>query len=477
MTATGTLDAPTAAQNALAGVARACAALEVLADLDPHDLPEDTLLRLLDGLEGLRRRTEALTTRTLAVVETDGRWAVEGARSFASWWRYRSGRHASTASREVRRARALRDHLPATAAALMAGRITADHASTLAHHTTDSDARRAKLADPDVGEDFLVGYATKMDASRFARVVRTWSHRVDPQAADRTYVEDSDREEFFLAETTDGYVPGGWLSPSTGRTLMTALKARIGTPAADDRRSPAQRRAAALGDLARLALDSGTLRPGARIRPHLAVTVPLETLETLAGASTPAHRAGCPAGTHPAGTDPAGTDPAGTRPSSADCVCAAFRPDRTITADLDAAALADAEPATFDDGNPVAPTLLARLTCSSHLHRVIFGPDSEVLDVGREERLFTAAQTRAIIARDGHCRFPGCDGPPGEGEIHHSIWWWSQQGETRTALGILLCWHHHDWVHKRRVTIERDDGRWRFYRRDGTEIHDPVRRT
>jgi hypothetical protein len=141
-----------------------------------------------------------------------------------------------------------------------------------------------------------------------------------------------------------------------------------------------------------------------------------------------------------------------------------------IAADLDAKALTGVEPATFPDGTPLPPTLLARLTCAGGLHRVVFGPDSQVLDVGREERLFTAAQTRAIIARDRHCRYPGCNAPPGEGEIHHSIWWWAQNGTTDLELGILLCWYHHDFVHTRHIAIERHPDRWTFLRRDGTTI-------
>ncbi|MFC7406470.1 DUF222 domain-containing protein [Georgenia alba] len=431
------------------------------ASVDLHDLPGELQVDVLKRVERLRRRTESLTARALATVEADGRWAVEGARSFAAWWRHHSGRNRATAYREVHQARGLRDHLPATAAALAAGEITGDHAAAMARHATDSPARLARLDDEHVGEDFLVSQARKVDAARFAVLVRHWALRADPEASDRTYVEDSDREEFYLSETIDGYVPGGLLSHATGKTLLTALQARIGTPAADDRRTPAQRRAKALAGLAHLALDSGTLRPGARIRPHLAVTVPFDTLERLAEASAPAHTPGCPVGAD-----------APSDEGAAFCSCVSARPGTAIPGGLDSTALTGAEPATFDDGTPVAPVLLARLACSSHLHRVVFGPDSGVLDVGREERLFTAAQTRAIVARDRQCRFPGCDAPPGEGEIHHSLWWAAHHGDTAVALGILLCWYHHDWVHTREITISRDAGRWRFYRRDGTEILD-----
>src|SRR5690606_16076738 len=95
----------------------------------------------------------------------------------------------------------------------------------------------------------------------------------------------------------------------------------------------------------------------------------------------------------------------------------------TIETALDHAALVGAEPAMLEDGTPIPFGLFSQLACNSALHRVVFGPDSEILDVGREERLFTAGQARGIIARDGQCRFPGCTAPPGQGEIHHSLWW------------------------------------------------------
>src|SRR5690625_7781716 len=72
------------------------------------------------------------------------------------------------------------------------------------------------------------------------------------------------------------------------------------------------------------------------------------------------------------------------------------------------------DPATLEDGTPVSPALLARLACGSGLSRVVFGADSQVLDVGREQRIFPAHMVKAIIARDRHCRAPDCDAPPGE---------------------------------------------------------------
>jgi len=503
-------EVPTAnpAQVVALRLAQAEDALDVLVQVDLHDLDGEALMSALDAVEQLRRRCDALAAKVLATVEADGRWAVDGARSMAAWYRARTGRHRASAAREVRQARALRDHLPATAKALAAGKISADHVAAIVRHATNTDARRERLRDEEVGEDFLLAHARDLDASAFDVAVKHWGLRADPEAADRAYVEDSEREEFYLSETTDGYVPGGWLSKSSGQVVLTALQARTGTPSKDDRRSPAQRAAKSLVGLAHLGLDSGALRPGARIRPHVSVHVPFETLQRLIAASAPSRpHPGCRLsgdtsvrGGHPGATlgvtspsaDSLDGDHLGTgggvtvgaelasRPGLDElmgggaggrvCQCGEELPEAVIGADLDAGAMGEVPPSTFEDGTPLSPTLLARIACSGALHRVVFGADSEVLDVGREQRIFTTAQTRAIIARDKHCQFPNCDAPPGEGEIHHSIWWWEQFGTTSVKLGVLLCWSHHDHVHQQRISIERRKRRWVFLRRDGTEI-------
>ena len=92
-----------------------------------------------------------------------------------------------------------------------------------------------------------------------------------------------------------------------------------------------------------------------------------------------------------------------------------------ISTSIDPTAMTGIEPATLPDGTPIPPALLARLVCESALSRVVFGPDSTVLDVGREQRIFPAHMVRAIIARDKTCQYPDCDEPPGSGEIHHSL--------------------------------------------------------
>jgi len=84
-------------------------------------------------------------------------------------------------------------------------------------------------------------------------------------------------------------------------------------------------------------------------------------------------------------------------------------------------------------------------------------PDNagQPLNLGRERRLFTRAQRLALTARDGGCRWPGCERPPSWCEAHHIHHWHRDHGKTDIADGILLCRHHHLLAHNNGWEIER----------------------
>ena len=101
--------------------------------------------------------------------------------------------------------------------------------------------------------------------------------------------------------------------------------------------------------------------------------------------------------------------------------------------------------------------------------RVVSGPDSQPLDVGRTRRLVTPSLKVAVVARDLHCIFPGCDRPASWGDIHHLIPW-SQGGDTSLDNLVLLCRHHHTLVHEGGWRIEGVPGHLGFYRPDGSQL-------
>ena len=52
----------------------------------------------------------------------------------------------------------------------------------------------------------------------------------------------------------------------------------------------------------------------------------------------------------------------------------------------------------------------------------------------------------ALVLRDQHCRFPGCDRPAHWTEGHH-VRWFSEGGATAIANLVLLCSRHHHRLH------------------------------
>ena len=114
-------------------------------------------------------------------------------------------------------------------------------------------------------------------------------------------------------------------------------------------------------------------------------------------------------------------------------------------------------------------TEVDQVTCDASIRRVVFGPNSEVLDVGRAKRLVTEPMRQAIIARDRHCRFPGCDRPPQWCDTHH-ITHWSRGGGTAVESCILLCRRHHTLIHEGTFIVEGVGHAPVFRRRDGTPL-------
>ena len=104
---------------------------------------------------------------------------------------------------------------------------------------------------------------------------------------------------------------------------------------------------------------------------------------------------------------------------------------------------------------PVSIDTADRHGCSSGVVPIVIGARGDVVALGRETRLYTRRQRVALAARDGGCRFPGCDRPPSWTEAHHIVPW-SEGGATDVADGVLLCRHHHLLLH---------NNGWRFERR------------
>ena len=146
---------------------------------------------------------------------------------------------------------------------------------------------------------------------------------------------------------------------------------------------------------------------------------------------------------------------------------------------VSAETLLEDEPGISETANGTFLTAdeIRRISCDANLTRVVFGPDSQPLDVGRTKRLVTPALRIAVMARDIHCVFPGCDRPSSWCDVHHLIPW-SEYGPTSLENLVLLCRHHHTLVHEGGWRIKGTPGHLSFYRPDGSQLGvDPTPRS
>ena len=107
-------------------------------------------------------------------------------------------------------------------------------------------------------------------------------------------------------------------------------------------------------------------------------------------------------------------------------------------------------------GEPLPPSVLDLLSCNAALTGVLYGTAGTPLWQGTTKRTATAAQLKALIARDGGCIGCGCH--PALCQAHH-IRPVCRGGLTIVANMTLLCWHCHNKVHHNQWQVRRHNGR------------------
>ena len=112
--------------------------------------------------------------------------------------------------------------------------------------------------------------------------------------------------------------------------------------------------------------------------------------------------------------------------------------------------------ATLGTGEQLSATAVRRLACDAVVIPAVLGGRGEVLNVGRTQRLVTAAIWKALVLRDEHCRFPGCRRLPIACDAHHLVPW-SEGGVTSLDNLVLLRLSHES-----RVCAEITRGRGRI---------------
>ena len=119
----------------------------------------------------------------------------------------------------------------------------------------------------------------------------------------------------------------------------------------------------------------------------------------------------------------------------------------------------------IDGVSSVETATAQKLACDNPLLGAIIDKHGKVLALGRSRRLVSKAQRRALLIRDGMCRYPGCH-QTRHLKAHHVVPW-ILGGRTDLDNLVLLCQWHHTAVHEGGVTITWESAGWVFYKPDG----------
>ena len=359
----------------------------VLERLQAEDVSEASPSSLGEELKELfrhRNACDAEIQRRLHRLDKTEAYTADGSLTAKAWLRWNCHLTHSAASDRVEVARQMQS-LPLTTQALAAGDISYQHAALIAR--TAQGLGKLWPAD---AEEILVPAAKEVDPGRLRCATMQLRYCLQPDGVlDEANAED-ERRFLHLNQTFGGvFVLNGQFGADDGATLKAALMSVLRPPAENDERSPAQRRADAMIDLARRQLDSGTLPETGGQKPHITVNVEMATL---------ANKPGAPA-------------------------------------------------AEMEWSNvPIPGETARRIACDCAVTPVVDG------EAYGTSRVVPGSMRRALVARDKHCRFPGCDMPPAWTDAHH-LKHWADGGATKPSNLLLMCRRHHRLVH---------EGRWQL---------------
>ena len=424
-----------------------------LADLPVLSLPDADLATQVQDVFMLVTR---LSARLVSLVsEVDGRdlACTLGATGTANWLAFGLGMSRQEPAALVRLARQLRATPPIVGEAFAAGDLNAEQASVIAR--TVADLPSAVGAQ---GKAKAAAVLTKMAVEERTRPEVLTAHRshilelVAPEIAEQRLRKELERAERSAYERRGlSLVPHGEEGEYRVRGVLDAEMAAVvnaaldplaapgvlirfassdaaetgaaaeplgqqGAPGEDsvlpgpdgspkrlgDARTPAARRADALIEVCRRVLAAGELPDNGGQKPQLVITMSWEQLRDQVGAGL------------------------------------------------------------LDTGDLLTPNTVRRLACDARIIPAILGGDGQVLDVGRARRLIDGPLRRALVLRDRGCAFPGCDRPPRWCDGHH-IRGWADGGPTSLDNSVLLCGHHHRFVHQGHWEVRmRPDGHPEF---------------
>lgn len=149
------------------------------------------------------------------------------------------------------------------------------------------------------------------------------------------------------------------------------------------------------------------------------------------------------------------------------------KPTILITIDVESFSGASDEPGTTAFGDRIPAHIVRLLAEQANLQRLIHA-GQVILSLGREVRYATDAQYRALLVRDGGCRWPGCHIPAAWCQADHLLAW-EHGGRSDLDNLVLWCSHHHHEKHRPGVTVLGGVDDLRLRMADGAIIDCPAR--
>ena len=352
-------------------------------ELTPADLG-DHLVRLRHGIDLLEL---GFATDAATFAATD-EYDAQGSVTPIDWIRHHCRRSGHAAATAVAAGEQM-GRLPASVAALDAGDIGFAHFALLARTARALSARPATAAldapvsgdasgdadpaDPSAqlralafDERPLLELAREHSVGRFSHECTRARHAYDAAAVLAEQVSAAERNRCEFIPCADGFLAlRGFFDPIAAATLKTAVLPLAKPAGVGDARPPPRRIADALVEIAHHALDLGAVPTSGGASTHLQLTASVETVMGLDGAS--------------------GGD--------------------------------------LEFAGPVPAATVQRLACDARIRRVLLGPTSAVIDVGRVLRVPSHAARAALRARSGGCEWPGCVHPVAFTNAHHLVHW------------------------------------------------------
>ena len=380
------------------------------------DVDDDALNDSVRWLQRCESRVHAAKLRRLDAVAQRESFRADRERSAADWARVQLGLTAHDARGQVRAASAMA-RLPETAARLASGELTPSHAGAVARGIAvlddlaeqaaaatgaDVEAYLAAVADAAAAIDELDGFIAAqsgdVDPTDLGKRIHAWAIGRQPQDAEQRAARGLRHRglRWLPQRDGDGLHTAIVKTTDAGRAQIDAAVGSLARKTSiDDERSLVQRQHDALVTLCQHACDRGDLPAVAAQRPHQLLI-------------------------------------------------------RTIDPPADGAA---APPALLDGIGPVGNATAQAIACDADTTIVTIDTAGRVWDVGRSDGDPSAAQRKAVIARDTVCL--GCGAPASRCQIHHIVWR-SKHGRTVVDNLVLVCWSCHQGLHHLGWTVTRD---------------------